>query len=132
MSTKTQTIRQWNKLIPFAGLLLVLGLIFSFSVVKSHPAPSLGGAAPAISAGILRGRAADAARDEAMAQYFASKDAANLTHSRSADAVRYEAMAQYFAAKDLANLERSRAADAARWEAMAKYFAAKEAATLGN
>ena len=78
MSTNTQTIKQWNRLIPFAGLLLALGLILSFTAVKSHPAPS-------ISEGVLRGRVADAARYEAMAQYFAAKKAGELANARTAE-----------------------------------------------
>ena len=125
MSTNTQPIRQWTRLVPFAGLLLALGLILSFSVVRSHPAPGVVAVAPAISPGALRGRAADLARYEAMAQYFVGREAANLKRSRAADAARYAAMARYFAAKEAADLERSRTADAARYNAMAQYFAAQ-------
>lgn len=107
MSTNTQTIKPRSRLIALVGFLLALGLVLSFLIAfELGPASHLVAAAPAVSAGALRGRAADTARWEAMARYFIGKEAADL--------------------------QRSRAADAARWDAMARYFAAKEASALGH
>jgi hypothetical protein len=73
-----------------------------------------------------RGRAADAARWAAMAEYYQQRYAApGLNRAQAAEAARWEAMAAYY--QDLAesraqNLGRGRAADSARWTAMAEYY----------
>ena len=124
MSAHTYTANRSIKPLPLLGLLLAAGLILSIAVltvpaaVESHPA------APGIEAGMLRARQADAARWNAMAEYFAARQASNFEHTRIADAARWNLMAEYFAAKQASSLERARLAEAARWNLMAEYFAA--------
>ncbi len=130
MSALTHTANRLMKPLPLLGLFLAAGLILSIAVsnvlaaVKSHPA------APGIEAGMLRGRQADAARWNAMAEHFAAKQASNLERSRIAEAARWNLMAAHSEIGEVISLERSRIADAARYTGLAANYAARQAANL--
>ena len=67
-----------------------------------------------------RGRSADAARWGAMAAYYQALGASQA-RAREADAARWTAIAAHYEVFEKA-LDRGRAADAARWTAMAAYY----------
>lgn len=152
MSTNTTIAHSWIKLVPFAVILLAVALTLSLVLANLQPVVRFGSPASDSESSVQRSMEADAARYNAMAEYFAAKEvtalqanwiaevaryhakvaAAGLERGRAADATRYHAMAEYFAAKDAAYIQNSRAADTARYNAMVEaYFAQKEAAQRG-
>jgi 23S rRNA maturation mini-RNase III len=131
MSTNSPIVKRWFKRFLIVIAILAVGLILSILVITPAPAETQSAAVFVENVDSLqRGRDADAARYNAMAEYYAAKEAAGLQRGREADAARYTAMAEYYAAKEAAGLQRGREADAARYTAMAEYYAAKEAVSL--
>jgi hypothetical protein len=125
MSTTTPVAEKWTRILPIALLVLVIGLALSYLLIFPHPT-TLSSASISTSGSSLEvGRAADAARYTAMAEFYAAQTE-SIQQGRKADAARYTAMAEFYNAK-AADTLRVLEADTARYTAMAKYYTEKEA-----
>jgi hypothetical protein len=80
--------------------------------------------------GLTRAQAAEAARLEALAKYYLPNVSPVLTRAQAADADRLEALAEYYLPAPAPALTRAQAAYAARLEALAAYYRPKAAPAL--
>lgn len=125
MSTNTPVVNKWIKGVPFALILLAVGLILSYMIVNPLPATPWNAPVHENGSSIQRGLEADAARYTAMAEFYTAQEA-SIQRGLEADATRYTAMAQYYATLN-DSIQRSLESDAARYTAMAQYYTEKEA-----
>jgi hypothetical protein len=79
---------------------------------------------------LTRAQAAEAARLESLAEYYLVLKAPALTRAQAAEVDRLEALAEYYLGNKGSGLTRGQAADAARWKALADFYLKNKAPAL--
>jgi 23S rRNA maturation mini-RNase III len=120
MSTQTGTSTGGIKSFPLAWVLAALVLLVALVAVSALPLLAPHAAAAGVDGGILRGRAADATRYNAMATYFAAESGSWAGQTQGVGGLRLKSIVEHLSATEAANLERGRAAESARLNAAAQ------------